>query len=66
MSESEYILVLKPNELDTVRTALRAESDRCRKYGFDGLREHTDNLRDKISNMMIEQTQARLDKRVKV
>jgi hypothetical protein len=66
MSESEYILVLKPNELDTVRTALRAESDRCRKHGFDGLREHTDNLRDKISNMMIEQTQARLDKRVKV
>ena len=66
MSDSDYILVLTPSELDTVRTALRAESERCRKHGFDGLREHTDNLRDKISNSMIEQTQARLDKRVKV
>lgn len=66
MSESDYMLVLKPNELDTIRTALRAESDRCRKHGFDGLREHTDSLRDKISNMMIEQTQARLDKSARV
>ena len=65
MSESDYMLVLKPNELDTIRTALRAESDRCRKHGFEGLLRHTDTLRDKISNMMIDQAYDRLDKRVK-
>lgn len=66
MSRSDYLLVLTPNELDTIRTALRAESDRCKRQGFEGLKTHTDNLRDKISNMMIEQAQERFDKHAKV
>ena len=57
---NDYILVITPSELDTIRSALRAESDRCKRQGFEGLKTHTDNLRDKISNMMIEQTYTRL------
>jgi hypothetical protein len=66
MSDSDYLLVLAPNELDTIRTALRAESDRCKRQGFEGLKTHTDNLRDKISNMMIEHTYTRLENKSKV
>jgi hypothetical protein len=58
---SDYILVITPSELDTIRSALRAESDRCKRQGFEGLKTHTDNLRDKISNMMIEQAYTRLE-----
>lgn len=60
------MLVITPSELDTIRTALRAESDRCKRQGFEGLKTHTDNLRDKISNMMIEQAYTRLDDKSKV
>jgi hypothetical protein len=63
---SDYILVITPSELDTIRAALRLESDRCKRQGFEGLKTHTDNLRDKISNMMIEQTYTRLDDKSKV
>lgn len=63
---SDYILVITPSELDTIRTALRSESDRCKRQGFEGLKTHTDNLRDKISNMMIEQAYIRLDNKSKV
>jgi hypothetical protein len=63
---SDYILVITPSELDTIRTALRAESDRYKRQGFEGLKTHTDNLRDKISNMMIEQTYTRLENKSKV
>jgi hypothetical protein len=63
---SDYILVITPSELDTIRSALRAESDRCKRQGFEGLKTHTDNLRDKISNMMIEQAYTRLEGKSKV
>ena len=63
---NDYILVITPSELDTIRSALRAESDRCKRQGFEGLKTHTDNLRDKISNMMIEQTYTRLENKSKV
>lgn len=63
---SDYMLVITPSELDTIRAALRLESDRCKRQGFEGLKTHTDNLRDKISNMMIEQTYTRLDNKSKV
>jgi len=63
---SDYMLVITPSELDTIRAALRLESDRCKRQGFEGLKTHTDNLRDKISNMMIEQTYTRLDDKSKV
>jgi hypothetical protein len=63
---SDYILVITPSELDTIRSALRAESDRCKRQGFEGLKTHTDNLRDKISNMMIEQAYTRLENKSKV
>ena len=63
---SDYILVITPSELDTIRSALRADSDRCKRQGFEGLKTHTDNLRDKISNMMIEHTYNRLEGKSKV
>lgn len=63
---SDYMLVITPSELDTIRAALRLESDRCKRQGFEGLKTHTDNLRDKISNMMIEQAYTRLDDKSKV
>ena len=61
MSPDDFIITLSVNDLDYLRTALRNESARLRQQGFDGLRAHTDNLRDKISNQMIEQAQARID-----
>ena len=62
----DYILVVTPSELDTIRTSLRESSSRYKREGFNGLREATDNLRDKISNMMIDQTYARIDSKSKV
>ena len=66
MSDSDYMLVVTPSELDTIRTSLRESSTRYKREGFEGLRKHTDELRDKISNMMIEQTYDRLDKKSSV
>jgi len=65
MSSDDFIITLSVNELEYLRTALRNESARLKQQGFDGLRAHTDNLRDKISNMMIDQAQAQFDNRVK-
>lgn len=65
MSNSDYLIVLTPSELDTLRTSLRNESARLKREGFTGLQQFVDNLRDKISNMMIDQAQARLDNKVK-
>jgi len=52
--------------MEYIRTSLRNESARLRKQGFTGLQAYVDNLRDKISNMMIEQAQDSFDKRAKV
>ena len=54
MSDDDLILVLTPSELDTVRTALRNEQERYERQGFNGLKVATANLRDKISNAMID------------
>lgn len=66
MSDSDYMLVLTPAELDTLRTSLRNESARLKAQGFTGLQAYVDNLRDKISNMMIDQSYARLDNKSSV
>jgi hypothetical protein len=66
MSEGDYIIVLTPAELDTLRTSLRNESARLKTQGFTGLQAYVDNLRDKISNMMIDQAQTRLDNKASV
>jgi hypothetical protein len=66
MSEEDFMLVLTPNEMEFLRTSLRNESDRLRRQGFKGLQQYVDSLRDKISNMMIEQAQARFDKKASV
>lgn len=65
-SADDFIIVLTPSEMETIRTTLRNESSRLKAQGFDGLRAHVDNLRDKISNIMIDQAQARFDKRASV
>jgi hypothetical protein len=65
MSNGDYLIVLTPSELDTLRTSLRNESARLKTQGFTGLQAYVDNLRDKISNMMIDQAQTRLDNKVK-
>lgn len=66
MSPDDFIITLSVTDLDYLRTALRNESARLRQQGFDGLRAHTDNLRDKISNQMIDQAHARIDNKIKV
>lgn len=66
MSDDSFMLVLTPSEMEYLRTSLRNESDRLRKQGFTGLQKYVDELRDKISNMMIEQAQDRFDKHAKV
>jgi hypothetical protein len=54
MSPDDLILVLSPSELDTLRTALRNEQERYERQGFNGLKVAVQNLRDKISNAMID------------
>jgi hypothetical protein len=66
VSDDSFMLVLTPSEMEYLRTSLRNESDRLRKQGFTGLQKYVDELRDKISNMMIEQAQDRFDKHAKV
>lgn len=66
MADDEFMVVLTVNEMEYLRTALRNESARLKQQGFDGLRAHTDMLRDKISNQMIDQAQARFDNKAKV
>lgn len=65
MSDDEFMIVLSVNEMDYLRTALRNESARLKREGFTGLQSYVDNLRDKVSNQMIDQAQTRIDKRVK-
>lgn len=69
MSKDDFLLVLTPSEMEYLRTSLRNESNRLAREGFTGLQKYVDNLRDKVSNMMIEQaTQAwnGIDKRTSV
>ena len=66
MSSDDFIITLTPSEMEYLRTSLRNESARLRREGFTGLQAYVDNLRDKVSNMMIEQAQERFDKRVSV
>ena len=66
MSDDEFMIVLSPSEMDYLRTALRNESARLKREGFNGLQSYVDNLRDKVSNQMIDQAQTRIDKRASV
>lgn len=65
MSDDDFMLVLTPSEMEYLRTSLRNESERLRKQGFTGLQAYVDDLRDKISNMLIEQAQAKFDSKVR-
>jgi hypothetical protein len=66
VSNDDFVLWLTPSEMEYLRTSLRNESERLRKQGFTGLQAYVDALRDKISNMLIEQAQSKFDKRVSV
>ena len=66
MSDDEFMIVLSVSEMDYLRTALRNESARLKREGFTGLQTYVDNLRDKVSNQMIDQAQTRFDKRASV
>ncbi len=66
MSDDEFMIVLSVSEMDYLRTALRNESARLKREGFTGLQTYVDNLRDKVSNQMIDQAQTRIDKRASV
>ena len=63
ISSEDLILVLTPSELDTVRTALRNEQERYERQGFNGLKVAVANLRDKISNAMIDNAYQRVGSR---
>ena len=66
MADDDFIITLTPNEMEYLRTSLRNESARLKREGFTGLQAYVDNLRDKVSNMMIEQAQDRFDKHSRV
>lgn len=66
ITKDDFLIVLTPSEMEYLRTALRNESARLKREGFTGLQSYVDNLRDKVSNMMIEQAQERFDKRASV
>lgn len=66
MANDDFLLVLTPSEMEYLRTSLRNESARLKREGFTGLQAYVDELRDKISNMMIDQAQARFDNRASV
>lgn len=66
VNPDDFIVVLTPSEMEFLRTSLRNESERLRKQGFTGLQTYVDALRDKISNMLIDQAQSKFDKRASV
>ena len=66
MAEDDFIITLTPSEMEYLRTSLRNESARLKREGFTGLQAYVDNLRDKVSNMMIDQAHERFDKRISV
>lgn len=66
VSPDDFIMVLTPSEMEYLRTSLRNESERLRQQGFTGLQKYVDNLRDKVSKMLIEQAQANFDKKARV
>jgi hypothetical protein len=66
MSDEDFMLVLTPSEMEYLRTSLRNESARLKREGFTGLQAYVDNLRDKVSNMMIDQARNRFDKHTRV
>jgi len=66
MSKDDFMLVLTPSEMEYLRTSLRNESARLHREGFTGLQKYVDNLRDKVSSMMIDQARSEFDKRTKV
>ena len=66
MSKEDFIITLTPNEMEYLRTSLRNESARLKREGFTGLQAYVDNLRDKVSNMMIEQAHDRFDSHSRV
>ena len=65
ITDDDFLIVLTTNEMEYLRTSLRNESARLKREGFTGLQAYVDNLRDKVSNMMIEQAQDRFDKHSK-
>lgn len=65
MADEDFMIVLSPSEMDYLRTALRNESARLKREGFNGLQSYVDNLRDKVSNQMIDQAHTRIDNKVK-
>jgi hypothetical protein len=66
ITEDDFLIVLTPSEMEYLRTSLRNESARLKAQGFTGLQKYVDNLRDKVSNMMIEQAHDRFDSKAKV
>lgn len=66
MADDDFMIVLSPSEMDYLRTALRNESARLKREGFTGLQSYVDNLRDKVSNQMIDQAHTRIDTRASV
>jgi hypothetical protein len=66
VSDEDFMLVLTPSEMEYLRTSLRNESARLKREGFTGLQAYVDNLRDKVSNMMIDQAQSRFNNKASV
>lgn len=54
------LLDLTPSELNIVRQALRLQADTHKRNGFKILEQATNELRDKISNAMLDQARQEL------
>lgn len=54
------LLDLTPSELNIVRQALRLQADTHKRNGFKILEQATNDLRDKVSNAMLDQAREEL------
>lgn len=58
---NEIILTLTRDELETVRESLRQFSMQNTRHGFTARAVFTDNLRDKIVNIILDSVQRKID-----
>lgn len=54
------LLDLTPSELNIIRQALRLQADTHKRNGFKILEQATNDLRDKVSNAMLDQARQEL------
>jgi hypothetical protein len=59
---NDIILALSRDELETIRESLRQFSIHNTRHGFEARAKNSDNLRDKIVNIILDSVQRKIDK----